>query len=78
MKKKPPRNTFSVLLRPEAAEAIDGAIEEGETPAQFTAKALVFLAMKRKTGTWPRKLPPELLPRPQGKPKKKESSKGAN
>jgi hypothetical protein len=63
-----PRMTYSVKLRPEAASAVEGAMEPGESPAAFAAKALVCLALKRKQGRWPRKIPSELMPRKAGRP----------
>jgi hypothetical protein len=62
-----PRMNYSVKLRPEAAEMVEGALEAGESPAAFAAKALVFLAIKRKTGKWPKRLTEDLEPRKAGR-----------
>ena len=69
-----PRETYSCKLRPEAAEIVDGALEPGESPASFTAKALVLLALKRKNGKWPKAVPAEALPRSPGRQPKTEDS----
>lgn len=67
------KRNYSTRLREEAAEIVEGALEPGESPAAFAAKALVFLAIKRKTGEWPAQLPPETLPRHAGRqPKPRE------
>jgi hypothetical protein len=64
------RRNYAVKLNPPAAELVADALEAGESPSDFLTTAMVSLALKRRDGRWPSKLPVEFEPRSAGRPRK--------
>lgn len=64
------RRNYAVKLNASAAELVADAFEPGESPSDFLTTAMASLALRRRDGRWPSKLPIEFEPRKAGRPKK--------
>ncbi|MEO2017278.1 MAG: hypothetical protein ABGZ53_23215 [Fuerstiella sp.] len=64
------RRNYAVKLNQAAAELVADAFDPGESPSDFLTAAMVSLAMRRRDGRWPAKIPAEFEPRKAGRPRK--------